>query len=304
MEMKLAPKSTVARAWAFSVLVAFVSMVSVGTGGAADRAADLREPGQVVRAYLRATYARDFAAAYRLISAKDRALRDVDRYVRQRGAFSGFVLEAAGKLSESVEAEILEQKAADNRIWLRIRYRIPDSKAIAPVLLNWDPYRLNALNGAERAQLLATLDHRRQERALEMTAGEETFELVKEGNEWRLFLNWAAGVRIPLRLEMPASGALHAALSKPEVNLQPGDVFDILLKVKNNTDQSITARIGHLVEPKSAADYLDFVQCGFLLPVTIPAGKEQEYSGTYLVRGSLPEGIKELKLTYDFRILE
>jgi cytochrome c oxidase assembly protein Cox11 len=88
------------------------------------------------------------------------------------------------------------------------------------------------------------------------------------------------------------------------VNLQPGDVFEILLKVKNNTDQSITARIGHLVEPKNAADYLDFVQCGFLLPVTIPAGKEQEYSGTYLVRGSLPEGIKELKLTYDFRILE
>ena len=40
------------------------------------------------------------------------------------------------------------------------------------------------------------------------------------------------------------------------------------------------------------------------MPVTIPAGKEQEYSGTYLVRGSLPEGIKELKLTYDFRILE
>jgi len=30
------------------------------------------------------------------------------------------------------------------------------------------------------------------------------------------------------------------------------------------------------------------VQCGFLLPITLQPGKEQEYSGTYMLRGSLP----------------
>lgn len=289
---------------ACAALAVLFSLIIFKNSGAANQAVDPADPVQIVRAYLRASYARDFVAAYRLISAEDRKVRDEDRYIRQRGAFNGFLLDAARKLGESVETEVLEQKAAGNRLHLRVRYKIPDSKAIAPILLNWDPYRLNMLNGAERAQLLAVLHRRQQERSLEMTSGEEIFELTKEGNEWRVFLNWAAGVTIPLRLETPASGALSAAISKPEVNLQPGDVFEILLRVKNHTDQPIVARIGHLVEPRDAADYLDFVQCGFLLPVTIQAGKEQEYSGTYLLRGSLPEGVKELKLSYDFKILE
>jgi hypothetical protein len=253
---------------------------------------------------LRATYARDFAAAYRLISVEDRKVRDEDRYVRQRGAFNGFLLDAARKLSESVETDVLERSAGDNRARLRVRYRVPDSKAIAPVLLNWDPYRLNALNSTDRSRLLAELNRRQQEGSLELASGEEFFDLVKEGSEWRIFLNWRAGVAIPLRLETPSSGALGASLSKSQVNLQPGDVFEILLKVKNNTSEPIVARIGHLVEPRHAADYLDFVQCGFLLPVKVPAGSEQEYSGTYLLRGSLPEGIRELNLTYDFKILD
>jgi hypothetical protein len=297
-------KPAMARLCAFVALVVLFFLIILKNGGSANHAVNPADPVQIVRAYLRATYARDFAAAYRLISVEDRKVRDEDRYIRQRGAFNGFLLEAARKLGNSVEVEVLEQKAAGNRLYLRVRYTIPDSKAIAPILLNWDPYRLNMLNGAERAQLLAMLHRRQQEHSLEMTSGEEIFELTKEGNEWRVFLNWAAGVTIPFRLETPASGALSAAISNREINLQPGDVFEILLSVKNNTDQPIAARIGHLVEPRDAADYLDFVQCGFLLPVTIQAGKEEEYSGTYLLRGSVPEGVKELKLTYDFKILE
>ncbi|HTF91890.1 MAG TPA: hypothetical protein VK632_02535 [Verrucomicrobiae bacterium] len=41
-----------------------------------------------------------------------------------------------------------------------------------------------------------------------------------------------------------------------------------------------------------------------LLPLTLQPGKEQEYSGTYMLRGSLPEGIRQLALTYDFKILK
>ncbi len=58
-----------------------------------------------------------------------------------------------------------------------------------------------------------------------------------------------------------------------------------------------------MVEPQSNANYLDFVQCGFLLPVTIAPEKEQEYFGTYMLRGGLPEDARQLNLTYDFRIL-
>jgi hypothetical protein len=231
-------------------------------------------------------------------------VRPSQDYVRQRGAFSGFVLEAARQLGESLEAEIVEFRELDGRLRLRVRYRVPDSSAIAPLLLNWNTYRLNALDDAQRAQILRTLQERKQERTLPMISGEDIFDMVNEGGDWRLFLNWAAGVRVPLSLETPTSGALQATLSQTEMKVQPGDVFEVGLRVRNKTSQPIVARIGHLIEPRSAADYLDIVQCGFLLPVPIAPGAEQEYSGTYLLRGSLPENVRELQLIYDFKILE
>jgi len=270
---------TVAPALFFHASVIFFSVALVGNVAAAEGAVNLHEPLQVVQAYLRATYARDLVAAYRLISTEDRKMRALDRYVRQRGPFSGFILDAAKKLGESMEITLLEQRAAGDRLHLRVRYRAPDSKKIAPVLLNWDPYRLNSLPAAERDRLLAALDGKQRDRSLEMTDGEEKFELVKEGTEWRIFLDWAAGVRIPLRLELPGTGDLQIGLSQQEVVIQPGEIFEILLTLKNNTQQAITTRIGHLVDPRNSADYLDIVQCGFLLPVTIEPGQEQEYSG-------------------------
>ena len=286
----------------FRVLIALVFAPALN-GHAAERGDPLQEPAQVIAAYVRANYARDFVEAYRFISADDRKLRDLNRYVLQRGAFSGFILQAAKKLSEAVEIKPLELKAIGDRLQFLVNYRVPDPNKIAPTLLNWDSYRLNALSPGDREQLLTALDHRRQDRSLEMVEGEARFELVKEDSEWRIFLNWASGVKIPMRLDLSKAADLEVSISKPEVIVQPGEIFDIGLKVKNKRKQAITVRIGHLVEPEANANYLDFVQCGFLLPVTIPPEKEQEYFGTYMVRGSLPEDARQLNLIYDFRIL-
>jgi hypothetical protein len=297
--MIIVPTALIGRA----LLVLFY-FAAFGTAQAAEASGTALEPVQVIEAYLRATHARDFAAAYRLISTEDRKVRDLDRYVRQRGAYSGFTLEVAKKLSESVAVKAVQRKTTSGRLHALIRYRIPDRQVIAPVLLNWDPYRLNALGTAERSRILEALDQKQRDGSLAMAEGEEPFELIKEGSQWRIFLNWAAGVTIPLRLDLSKTNDLEVSLSRKEVTLQPGEIFEIWLKIKNKTQQAVTARIGHLVEPVHSANYLDFVQCGFLLPVTIPPDTEQEYSGSYLLRGNLPEGVRQLNLTYDFRILK
>ena len=270
----------------------------------AERAMDTQDPMTVIQSYLRATYARDFAAAYRFISAEDRKVRDVNRYVQQRGPYSGFILDAARKLSEFIEVGTLNAQESPRGVRVAIKYRVPDPQKIAPLLLNWDPRRLNSLPAAERKQIIDALDQRKQQGSLEMSEGTETFELIREADEWRVFLNWAAGVKIPLKLDLSKSPDLDVVLSKNEFVVQPGDLFEIVLKIKNRTQQPMTVRIGHLVEPSTIADYLDFVQCGFLLPVTVQPDKEQEFSGTYMLRGSLPEGVRGLNLTYDFRQLK
>ncbi len=133
---------------------------------------------------------------------------------------------------------------------------------------------------------------------------EEKLELVKESDEWRIFLNWAAGVKIPFRLLLSNAADLDVTLSKNEVVVQPGDFFEIYLKMKNRSKQPVVARIGHLVEPREVENFFDFVECGFLLPVTLEPGKEQEYYARYLIRESIPEGVHQLNLTYDFTLLK
>jgi len=271
---------------------------------AAESAINSQDPALVLQTYLRATYARDFFEAYRVISSADRRVRDLNRYMQQRGPFAGFTLEVARKLSESMEIKFKARQDTPTRMQTVINYKVPDPKKLGPLLLNWDPYRLNLLSAAERIQLIESIDKKKHDGSLEMSDGEENFELVKEADGWWIFLNWAAGIKIPLRLDLSKSAELDVTLSKTEIIAQPGYLFEVVLRITNRTDQPVTARIGHLVEPDDVADYLDFVQCGFLLPVTIGSAKQQEFSGTYRLRGTLPEGVRQLQLTYDFRLLK
>jgi hypothetical protein len=286
------------------VIVVFVALYFSATLSAAELPRSPGDPEIVLRAYLRATYARDFVEAYRFISSADHKVRDLNRYVQQRGPFAGFTLEAAKKLSELIEIKFIERKETPNRIQAVINYKVPDPGKLSPMLLNWDAYRLNSLATEERKNILEAIDKKKRDGSLVMSQGEEKFELVRENEEWRIFLNWAAGINIPFRLDLSKSADLEVSLSKNEIVTQPGELFEIVLTIKNRTNQPITARIGHLVEPHNLADYLDFVQCGFLLPVTIGPARDEQFSGTYLLRGSLPEGVRQLNLTYDFRLLK
>src|SRR5581483_4794060 len=87
--------------------------------------------------------ARDFTAAYNFISAADRKIRDLDRYLRQRGPYRGFALEAARRLGEFIEVQVLGMDQGDGRARIAVRYRVPDPEKIAPLLLQWEPRRLN-----------------------------------------------------------------------------------------------------------------------------------------------------------------
>lgn len=282
-------------------------VLSLTGGPAPTRAADSapsRDPVFVLQSYLRAIYARDFAAAYRSISTADQRVRDLNRYIRQRGPFHGFALQIAKRLSEAIQLTIAQREAGPDRIRMVVDYRVPDARQLAPLLLNWDVRRLNSLAAHERRQMLEEVEKKIADNAIDVSEGQETFELVREGGAWRVFLDWAAGVKVTLRLDIARAADLDVVLSKNQFVLQPGELFEIALKINNRAGEAVTARIGHIVEPNAIADFLDFVQCGFLQPVTIPAAIEQEFTGTYLLRGSLPEGIRQLNLTYDFRLLK
>ena len=110
-------------------------------------------------------------------------------------------------------------------------------------------------------------------------------------------------IKIPLRVLSSATPDLDVRLSSTELNVKPGDIFEVALKITNRSSTPIIARIGHVVEPYDVADFLVFVECGFLLPVTLMPG-EQEYSGRYVIRTAIPDRVRQLNVTYDFRPLK
>jgi len=265
---------------------------------------NLRDPAVVIQGYVRAIYARDFIDAYRYISTADQKFRDVNRYAQQRGAFMGTALEITRKLASFIEVKPIQKQIAPDRILAVTKLGIPEPNKLSPLLLNLDLRRLNSLQSRDVSQIIETLDKKKRDGSFERIEIEEKYELVKEGDEWRIFLNWAVGVKIPFRLALADVADLDVALSKSEVVVYPGDLFEIEVKIKNRSKQPVVARIGHLVEPGNVTNFLDFVECGFLLPITLPPGKEQEYFARYLLRDNLPEGVHQLDLTYDFRVFK
>ncbi|HEY7554773.1 MAG TPA: cytochrome c oxidase assembly protein [Candidatus Binatia bacterium] len=289
-----------------AVAAILIAISALDNPHAAETPSETREPASVTRAYLRAVYARDFAEAYRYVSSEDRRARNINQYLGQRGPFSGFALEIAKMLAAMVEVEIIPTQVAAPRMELTARYRAPDPEKIAALLRHWNGYQLNSLSPAERKQIIEAVEKKKRDKSLDMIAGEEKLTLVKEGDEWRIFLNWAAGVTIPfgaIVADSIGAAMLDVSLSRRQAVVQPGEVFEIIVRIKNRSQQPTVVRIGHLIQPKKLTDYLEIVQCGFLLPVKLAPGIEQEYSGTYLLRGSLPEGVHQLNLTYDFRPL-
>jgi len=259
-------------------------------------------PMPVLTKYLKALYARDLAQAYRFISTADQRLKSRGDYVRERGAFTGFTREAAVKLAQSIEVRLVSQRMEGPRDRIRVALKLPDANGVAPLLLEWDEERLNALTTAEQRKILAAIDDMARSGKLPVIEGEEEFVLVRENSHWRVFLNWAAGVKIKFATAMPKDAPLVAEPISRETVARSGDVFSVGFKVKNRSSSEIRTRIAHHLEPARFAEYLDLVECALLLPVRLGPGEEQVYNSTYMVRGDLPEGIGDLNVVYEFTI--
>jgi hypothetical protein len=247
--------------------------------------------------YIRATYARDYEEAYSYIAAADQRLKDRASYVRDRGAFTGFTLQIAKILANYIEISALETRL-DGGAKIKIKFKVPDASKLGPMLHDWDNDRLDALPGSERKAMVTAIEKLGQSRGIEMVEGEDVFDLVKEGESWKIVLNWASGVNVGFQTSIPTTVPVEARLQRSNIATRPGEIFKVVLNVKNTSKEQLFVRIGHLIDPQGFRDYLDLVECGFLLPVRLAPGKEEEFVSTYLLRGSLPEGVRQLNVTY------
>ncbi len=223
-------------------LGAMVSMALLAEFAKAD---ERQEITTVIENYVKALYARDFRAAYEQISSADQRLKDVHSYNRERGEFRDFTLEAARAVAQSVSVRVVELRVDGERGTVKVTANVPDATKLNPLMLDWESERLERLSASERKTLLDTIDRQRRDKKIAMVAGEETFNLVKEAGGWKLFLNWAAGVKLTFQPAIPASAPVAIRIAQSEVTSRPGQVFRVAMKITNTGKQTLSTRIGH-----------------------------------------------------------
>ena len=88
------------------ILFAPTALITVHLQDRRRQPTEANDPLAVIRSYLKATYARDYRAAYRYISAADQRVRAEDSYVQGQGEFTGFTARLAGTLADFMDLNL------------------------------------------------------------------------------------------------------------------------------------------------------------------------------------------------------
>jgi hypothetical protein len=266
---------------------------------AADRSPE--NPVDAVRSYLEATHARDYREAYRFISSADRIILDQESYLQAQVALGGFAIQLAKQLARDMEIRVVERETKDDRARLTLDYKIPAADELSSLLYNWDQDKLNALPYAEQQRIVAALEKMQKSRNMITTEGRETFTLVKEGGHWKIFLDWASGIKVSFDAAVPPHDAVEVEVLRRTLFAGMDEPFQTSLKLRNRGHREVVARIDHRIEPKEFADRIAMIACGFLRPLTLNPGEEREVSSAYLLDPGFPKNTA-LRITFEFSV--
>src|SRR6266850_402855 len=259
------------------------------------------EPIDVVQAYLKASYARDYQNAYRYISSQDQLVWNEKSYASQSESFTGFALELAKTVAESMEVWVIEKQLSSDRAHYKIGYRVPTADELSSLLFDWDPDKLNALSRPRQEQLLETLGKMKKDGKMIMIEGQETIDLVSDTGGWKVFLDWASGIKVTLKSDSAPSAEVEARFVQNELIVKKDEPFQIDLKIKNRSKRPIVGRIVHHVEPRDMENHIDMIACGALRPLALQPGDVQEISSAYLIKDGPATGTK-IGITYEFKL--
>lgn len=255
------------------LILAGLPFMIAARGAAGDDAA------RVVKDYLAATYARDFARAYGLISQRDKKTISQPDFVQSRGAYSGFALRLTEYLARGMEFSVLEDSRAGERAHIKATVKLPAPEDLSELVENWNAERLNALSPARQRDIFDRIANLRRERKLALVESQETFDLIKEGTHWRLFFDWASGARVRFDFRAPPGSGIEMEFAEKEIVARPQEPFLVHFKLKNRGRREVTARIVHRIEPAAVRDNLQMIQCGLLSPLDLAPGSEREMAG-------------------------
>lgn len=253
----------------------------------------------VVKAYLRATHARDFGTAYGYVSTADRRAREKRVYLRAQENLSGFALDLARRLASDMEVWPIEQKLGPSKARLEVGYRAATADELSSRLLDWDPAKLNALSPARQSALLGVLSQLQKSGKMITIEGRESFDLLREKTGWRIFFDWPAQHRVIFKSTQAHRQDLAVRFLRNDLFVKLEEPFQVDLSVSNRTGRVIAIKLNHLFEPPEIESNVDMIACGSSAPLHLRPHETQKISSVYLLRGTLPSKAP-IAIIYDF----
>lgn len=256
------------------------------------------KPLDVITSYLQALHASDSGAAYRYISAFDRTVRDERTYIHSQVTFDGFALKLARWFAGEMKIWVIDRKLAGKKSHFEVGYRIPAGDEIASQLFDWNQTKLNALPDADQRRLITTLERLKGSGQMVMIEGQESLDLVREKNGWKVFLDWPARTRVIFKTRESNVGALKARFLRNDFLVADNEPFQIDFTVQNRSSIPLIVRLNHVIEPRRLTDNVNLIACGLSSPFTLEPQESRELSSSYIVGGNLSPR-SQMTIIYD-----
>lgn len=280
------------------------SILLVGFIAAATAWTAERTPEQTVREYVEAVYSRNYAKAYPLISDADTQFKTREEYLRLHVSFEGTALELASQLASYIRYENPRTEFQGDRATVVVELILPDGNdpTLREFLRDFDEAELQALPDAEQERISVTLTTAYQRGELPVIVGEERFELVKEADDWRVFLNWAGTVLVRFTGEVKEGLPWDFTPVVAEVRAPPGEILRSAFHVRNRSDTPVSGKARHVVLPTE--EYFEIIQCFCFIQQTLDPGQEMTLPLLFRVKGDIPSEVQTIDVRYEFYPLE
>ena len=284
--------------WAGTLFLLIVLIASPTVWGAE------RTPEETVRRYVRAVYSRNYAQAYRLVSNADKQYKSQEEYLRENVSFSGAAQRLADQLASYITFGKTRTEFHGDRATVVLGLNLPDGNdpQIRELFLDFEEVRLQALSDDERQRLAEKLREANQHGELPFIFGEERFELAREADGWKIFLNWAEAILVRFTGETKMGLPWEFEPLEAEVRAPPGEILRATYRVKNLSDRLDYGKARLLILPTDA--HLEVIQCFCFIRQTLDPGEERELSLLFRVRWDIPPDVKTIEARYEFYPIE
>lgn len=265
--------------------------------------AQSRSAEVVLKDYVRAVYGRDAAAAYQLLSARDRDVKTLEEYARETAAFEGAALALSKELANGIQFNNVAMHIMDGLGHITFDVTLPNANDpdLREVMHDFDPNHLEKLSNAEIEALKLAIRERGAAGQLPVLKAEgERWSMIKEDGQWRVFENWADAIEVTFDALTFHDLPWAFEPLRPRVMAQHGETIHMAYRAKNIGDEEITAKARHIIGPSDDAAYLDIIACFCFLEETLAPGEETELSLTFRVDFEAPEEVTTFNVLYEF----